>query len=404
VLMPSFRNPFESQRREGNNPSFSPSPSNVDYYTVNYNELQRTMSNAVIGLKAFLTQHGYNTNFMSMITQEQLLGFSRSFCRRDKPSVERIISEEGLEAQLGIANADLDLTEERSVGVRTRSYADYLHSHHDFSMPRINEEQMDTWRELARQMAEPTRVELAGERPTDSSMRTVVGYSGSSRRVDVSDLLFHRESPQRRRSEQNMLMEIVRGENFPKPTFVNWNDNQELSEVIDDWYRNVEYKEQWIFSRREREGFNRRNIGQFSLDDVLARISKRRNPHPLDTSNSKIYDWKLGGTDWILRLELFTFDNDGLIEGLEDYDETMHFLVCRHIYKPTNTEVKYDVRYWNGEKFRRVTDLWTQWKDNERLIANRLSNARDEEEPFDPFAISDDDVYDDDDYEESPSW
>lgn len=158
-----------------------------------------------------------------------------------------------------------------------------------------------------------------------------------------------------RRSELDMMREIVRESTFPRPSFKDWSDRNEMENIINDWYRNVEYREQWIFSRREREGFNRRNVGYFNLDDVLARISKRKKPHELDSSFSKFYDWRLGGTEWMLRLELFEY-------------EDKHFLIIRHIHRPTNTEMKFDVRYWNGQMFKQINYLWTELKNNPEIF------------------------------------
>lgn len=169
-----------------------------------------------------------------------------------------------------------------------------------------------------------------------------------------------------RRSEADMMAEIVRGENFPKPNFKDWSSDRELGGVVDDWYRNVEYREQWIFSRREREGFNRRNVGFFSLDDVMSRMTKRKKGHELDTETSKFYDWKLGGTDWVLRLELYQH-------------EQYYFLITRHIHKPTNIEIKYDVRYWSQNKFKVASTMWTEAKNRpdsfERVFGSTDENS-----------------------------
>jgi hypothetical protein len=200
----------------------------------------------------------------------------------------------------------------------------------------------------------------------------------------------------RKRSEVDMMKEIVRGENFPRPNFRDWDSEREYEEINHDWCANVDYREQWIFSRREREGFNRRNIGYFNLDDVMARMSKRKNPHPLDSSFSKFYDWKLGGTDWILRLELFQH-------------EQHYFLIVRHIHKPTDTELKFDVRYWNGERFKEINSVWCQRKNND-IQFDRVFGSNDENSPYYVRPYVEDDYepdYDEDydsegEYEDSP--
>jgi hypothetical protein len=166
-----------------------------------------------------------------------------------------------------------------------------------------------------------------------------------------------------RRSEKSMLMELITSDIFPRPNFVDCSNEDQRSEAIDDWYRNVEYKDNWIFSRREREGFNRRNIGHFSLDDVMSRISKRRNKHQLDNEHSTFYDWKLGGTDWILRLELFQY-------------EEKTFLISRYIYKPNNTEMKFDVKLWSGSQFKVLYSMWCEHKNNDTLFNRVVESNR----------------------------
>lgn len=196
----------------------------------------------------------------------------------------------------------------------------------------------------------------------------------------------------RTRSEKDIMMEIVRTAQFPRPNFKDFSSKQEYAKIMDNWYSNVEYREHWIFSRTEREGFNRRNIGQFSLDDVMARISKRRKPHALDSKYSKFYDWKLGGTDWTLRLELFQH-------------EQYYFLITRHIHKPTDTEVKFDVRYWSDNKFKPINSLWIE-ASNKVDIFERVFGSADESSPYYVAPYNEDeaeeyhDEYEDNEYED----
>lgn len=169
-----------------------------------------------------------------------------------------------------------------------------------------------------------------------------------------------------RRSEREMMMDIVRQDDFPKPNFKDWVSNKELHDIIDNWYRNVDYREQWIFARREREGFNRRNIRPFSLDDIMARMTKRKNSHHLNTDKSKFYDWKLGGTEWLLRLELFQ-------------EKDNYFLISHYIHKPSNVEIKYDVRYWNGDRFKHLFTLFSEHKENVALFERTVARFNDDE-------------------------
>jgi hypothetical protein len=207
-------------------------------------------------------------------------------------------------------------------------------------------------------------------RPTPEPQSAPVFFSSShSNAYSVSSAMptlgSRKKQPQR--SERDMMAQIVRSEGFPRPNFIDWSNNRELQNIIDDWYRNVEYKEQWIFSRREREGFNRRNIGYFNLDDVMSRLNKRRKPHELDTEKSKFYDWKLGGTEWILRLELYQH-------------EQHQFLISRYIHKPSNAEIKYDVRYWNGEKFVMVNGIVSEHRNAD--LFERVFGSLDENSDY----------------------
>jgi hypothetical protein len=320
----------------------NPSPP-VDYNTVNYNELERNVVNATKALKGFLTQKSYDTNFMSRISTTQFSRFASDFARSTK-TVERLLIEHRLYDQLGVSPIHLDeqrnnrQREERRV---SNPYADLA----------VSSQQIRDYQDFLAQNFESARgvgIPVSG-----------IGNSSSPRR--------------RRRSENDMLLSVIKGEDFPKPQFVNWQSERELREIINDWYSNIEYKEQWIFSRREREGFNRRNVGQFSLEEVQEKLRKRKNnSHPLDTTKSQIYDWKLGGTDWLLRLELVEVDKEE--HGL------MHYLICRYVHKPTNKEVKYDVRYWTGSKFNSLLNLWSQWQDNERSVTNTLASLPDYED------------------------
>jgi hypothetical protein len=213
-------------------------------------------------------------------------------------------------------------------------------------------------------------------RPRSAFQRMAVGsYAGNKLELEVRS--------EKRRSDDGKMMNIIKGEKFPKPNFIN--NVKDLRVACDDWYRSCEYKDNWIFSRREREGFNRRNIGQFGLDDVVSKIAKSRTEHPLNTEHSKFYDWKLGGTDWILRLELFN-------------EEDTYFLVSRYIYKPTNAEIKFDVRFWNGERFKTIIVLFAE-QNNEGQYEHRINNINTNSlrpANYEEFEC-DDDEYDGDD-------
>lgn len=180
--------------------------------------------------------------------------------------------------------------------------------------------------------------------------------------------------PRKGKKISEKAMDIVRGDDFPKPQFKTWSSRNELGRIIDDWYRNIEYRDRWIFSRREREGFNRRNIGHFSLEDVMARMSKRKDAHELDTETSKFYDWRLGGTEWILRLELI-------------HKEEIHLLISHYIHKPTNSEISYAVRYWDESqgKFKELITIFSEHSEEhnqetlDRVLARNTYEHSEEE-------------------------
>jgi hypothetical protein len=100
--------------------------------------------------------------------------------------------------------------------------------------------------------------------------------------------------------------------------------------------KDISHRRNWIFDRIEREGFERRRLGKFSLEDLLERIEKKS--HNLSNEVSKFYDWTLGGTEYIIRLEYIKQNNCDL-------------LVCHYIYTPTQKTYRQDLRFWNGQRF-----------------------------------------------------
>lgn len=161
-------------------------------------------------------------------------------------------------------------------------------------------------------------------------------------------------------SMYDKVAEIILGEDFPRPSFPNKVDN--YHNLLENYQRHAEHKEGWIFNRREREGFNRRNIGLFVLDDVKKKMDKRKSPHHLDNENSQFYDWILGGTDWILRLELYSKDE-------------YQFLICRFLHGASQQEIKYSINFWhNDEKFVRVADVWADGHNNDERVKRRFSS------------------------------
>lgn len=103
----------------------------------------------------------------------------------------------------------------------------------------------------------------------------------------------------------------------------------------------VQHRRNWIFERIEREGFERRRLDKFSLEDLLDKLEKKN--HILNTDTSKFYDWKLGGTEYIIRLEHIAKDGCDI-------------LICHYIHTPTNKLFRKDTRFWNGSRFELIEE------------------------------------------------
>jgi hypothetical protein len=249
------------------------------------------------------------------------------------------------------------------------------------------ENDFEQWYSTVINNSRPARIsnnfaELRQEANASQNTAIPISFADIAVSTPIFQTTMAKKKKKPQRSEREIMMEIIRGENFPKPNFKDWSSRKELQDIVNDWFRNIEYREQWIFSRREREGFNRRNVGMFNLDDVMARMTKRKNGHPLDTEKSKFYDWKLGGTDWTLRLELYQH-------------EQYYFLISRYIHKPTHAEIKYDVRYWSGNSFQVINTLVSNEKGHELQFEMAFgSNNPDSDYYVEPHDGNDDDFYD----------
>lgn len=158
------------------------------------------------------------------------------------------------------------------------------------------------------------------------------------------------DDPQARK---RMVFQEIRNDTsfFPKPNFTRWRSERQFNDVNNSWHSTARHREAWIFHRTEREGFNRRNIEAFTLDDLNSRLTKRAG-HELDTETSKFYDWKLGGIDWTLRLEKFTHTIDG---------NEFVFLIARSIHTPSDKEFRYQIMLWENNKFKRYAEIYNNY-------------------------------------------
>lgn len=128
-----------------------------------------------------------------------------------------------------------------------------------------------------------------------------------------------------------------------------WTSEIEREQVTDLYFKQIEYRLRWIFSREEKEGFRRRSYGvkPFSRQDFLEKVAKRGVEHELNTSSSAFYDWNIGATDFILRLESF------VINGIDAM--RVHF-----IYKVNRMEIGYQDRIWDGSQYQQVAQQWAE--------------------------------------------
>jgi hypothetical protein len=147
------------------------------------------------------------------------------------------------------------------------------------------------------------------------------------------------------RDEEVMPYDEPSAKDFPAHELPKWNMN-ERDNAANIWSRQMDYRLRWIFYREEREGVNRqRYISPFSPDDFKQRVEKTSEPHPANTPTSTFYDWKIGGSDFLVRLESFN------LKGRE-------CLRCHFIYKLNSKELCYQDRVWDGGVYREINVTW----------------------------------------------
>jgi hypothetical protein len=137
----------------------------------------------------------------------------------------------------------------------------------------------------------------------------------------------------------------MKADDFPPYDLPRWNMT-EREEASKSWFGVMEHRMRWIFHREEREGITRtRYINPFSPTDFNNRAAKAKSAHPLDNESSKFYDWNIGGTDFIVRMEMFD------IKGAT-------CLRCHYIYRPNGKELVYEDKVWNEERFVDRNIVW----------------------------------------------
>ncbi len=141
----------------------------------------------------------------------------------------------------------------------------------------------------------------------------------------------------------------IKPNDFPAYNIPTWKSEDEREEVVDRYFKQVEYRLRWIFYREEREGFRRRSHGiqPFNRQDFMDKVAKKGIVHELNTAESTFYDWNIGATDFILRFENFRVDG---IDAMR-----IHF-----IYKSNRLEVGYQDRIWDGRQYQDVTQQWAE--------------------------------------------
>lgn len=142
--------------------------------------------------------------------------------------------------------------------------------------------------------------------------------------------------PKRRRIGQRMPTKL----NLPRWKY------SEREQVMDHWPE-LEMRMQWIFDRVEREGFTRNQIQPFSVADLLVKL-KRQPKHQLNNDSSQFYDWHIGGTDFILRLESY----------IENDEEQLR---CHYVYSKNGMTVGYADRVWDGARFCVIGTHWAEY-------------------------------------------
>lgn len=132
--------------------------------------------------------------------------------------------------------------------------------------------------------------------------------------------------------------------NLERVELEGWDDMDTLDNACARYHQTLEYRIKWIFDREEKEGFIRRQVSPFSVVDFTNKANKQNNS--LNTDSRIFYDWKLGGSDFMLRLEKFEQDGNTYLR--------VHVLDNKNDGK----QLCYQDRYWDGNKFYYLNHIW----------------------------------------------
>ena len=125
-------------------------------------------------------------------------------------------------------------------------------------------------------------------------------------------------------------------------------EREEKDAAAKEWVCQMEYRMRWIFYREEREGINRRRYAScFSPEEFAHRVEKRGKAHSLDSDTAKFYDWLIGGSNFIMRLESFKIND-------------RHCLRCHYIHKQSNKELCCVDRVWDGDLYKEINASWAR--------------------------------------------
>jgi hypothetical protein len=122
---------------------------------------------------------------------------------------------------------------------------------------------------------------------------------------------------------------------------------QELAYKLERSFERIGHKIGWIFYRREREGFNRRNVRCFNIDEFDKKRMGKENTK--DTDLFKYLEYRLGGTPWLIKMYLI------------NKDDLPNTLICSYHNEEEGIDYMKEIRVWNGECFnehnRKYADL-----------------------------------------------
>ncbi|RPK20135.1 hypothetical protein [Paenibacillus xylanexedens] len=165
----------------------------------------------------------------------------------------------------------------------------------------------------------------------------------------MDGMIFESVSPSEDEENEDFSEEEgVAPSDFPSYQFESKWEAVERESVVNAFFREMEHRLKWIFYRQEKEGVSRtRFINPFSPEDFDCRVEKASAPHRLNTETSTFYDWNIGGTDFIMRLEKLTIKKTICLR-------------CHFIHKTTKKEICVQDRAYIEGVFREINMNWAK--------------------------------------------